>query len=450
MEWKEIWGKIESMPILRGALEIIKEIALSSVVYSVFEKHGKKILGKIVEKVTDTHRAELYNFIQTKILDPQRKKLRDFYETIDKENKENPGVENRAVDTLTRLFLAVTEETDKIKIFTILGDLSTIEEFKLALDFLDNDVLKQWCLLAKKCVSEIASKTWKGGNEIEKKGLWILFGWLALLIIAYVSGRPSLTLFIGLGVPLILLVLAFFSPMSASVLAIYAGSRRIVAFIAGVQITTTILLTVCLSLEVGAFATLATFVVIIGIAAFGLAMVKQEALDILAKKGKGVLMFLVVILVGYMVLAVWLPELPKKLPEASKRLGIDTTKTSTFRGLIDYALASTIDAIKTKETPPSSPAVVPPAPTYHVSEPAHQEFDLVVGDTIQTALVGPGTHHVIVPNKDCYVVGVNMDGTKKGWMYKAGIVGTWNGANPVGRLLMVAIFPGTKVTINKM
>jgi len=124
--------------------EIIKEIVialgLDVAVRKFTEVHGPEVAKHVIERVTDRVRNNLFVFIRGMKNQVASKNLLKWHESC----KGTAGEEDRWVNIMGALYLAVKDDPKKWWIFEDLGTIKNKKDREQALYFLENDVVKQW------------------------------------------------------------------------------------------------------------------------------------------------------------------------------------------------------------------------------------------------------------------------------------------------------------------
>lgn len=117
--------------ILEGGREGLVHLGVDG----LMQKHGEKIIGTVIQKVTADIRAKLFAYI--KMMTNQEASnglMASYHRATD---------EDRWVNQMSRLYLAIEDPQDREAIFELIGMMSPDEQDE-AINFLENNYLSQF------------------------------------------------------------------------------------------------------------------------------------------------------------------------------------------------------------------------------------------------------------------------------------------------------------------
>jgi hypothetical protein len=120
--------------------ELLKEGIYSLGIHTFLEKNGEKFAEVVVKRVTDDVRSKLFAYIRGLGDSVAIQGLMTRYQEAKSLGLDH---EDKFVNILARLYLAVKDDPKKKWVFRDLGRMSKAE-FEDALTFLENDVIAQW------------------------------------------------------------------------------------------------------------------------------------------------------------------------------------------------------------------------------------------------------------------------------------------------------------------
>lgn len=128
------------MSVLSWIGEGFRELGLHVIADQLLSKHGESLIQTVVQKVTSDVRAKLFNHIQKMVNAEARKGVLDSYNRA-----RSLGIiaEDRWVDQMSRLIIAIEDPNELDSIFEIFGMMSPSEQDS-AIDLLENNKIAQF------------------------------------------------------------------------------------------------------------------------------------------------------------------------------------------------------------------------------------------------------------------------------------------------------------------